>query len=277
MYSTHPPRHLAMTPATETLRAAWSLPAGRFERLRLGLEDGATTTVHVARFPRAATRTALVGFARPRRLIEWCGATGVPHAIVAGFFVRPEGRPLGELRIDGIARDHVPFSAPWGGRRACVAVSDGAVEIDSRPAMAHTPGEDLLEVGPLLVRDGVSVIDGVADPEGFSSGSEQFDSDITRGRYPRAALGISADELIAVACDGRAADDAGLTLGELAETLAGLGSERAINLDGGGSTSLVFDGILRNTPREEHGVRIAGGRPVATALTFSVEARSATR
>jgi len=261
--------HPEMTPATETLRSTWSPPAGRFERFRLGLDDGGVTTLHVARFPRARTRAAVVGFPQPRRLAEWCRDGGAQHAIVAGFFVRPEGRPLGELRIDGIERDHVPFAAPWGGSRACVAVRDGAVEIDARLALPRSPVGDLLEAGPLLVRDGFSVIDGVADPEGFSSAAQQFDSDITRGRYPRAALGISADELIAVACDGRAADEAGLTLGELAETMAVLGSSRAINLDGGGSTSLVFDGVLRNSPREEHGVRIAGGRPVATALSFS--------
>jgi exopolysaccharide biosynthesis protein len=193
----------------------------------------------------------------------------MPHAIVAGFFVRSGGRPLGELWIDGVAHDHEPFAPPWGGRRGCVAIRDGIVEIDSRPAFADAP-PSLLEAGPLLVRDGLSVIDGVADPEGFSSGSEQFDSDITQGRYPRAGLGISDDELIAVACDGRAPGEAGLTLAELAETMAALGSRRAINLDGGGSTSLVFDGFLQNSPREEHGVRLAGGRPVATALTFSV-------
>jgi Phosphodiester glycosidase len=258
-----------MTPATETLRSTSPLPARRFERHRHELSDGRATTVHVAAFPRLETRTALVAFSHPRRLAEWCREAEVPHAIVAGFFVRPEGRPLGELRIDGIARDHVPFSSPWGGRRACVAVRDGAVEIGSRPALRGSPAGDLLEAGPLLVKDGRSVIDGVDDPEGFSSSSEQFDSDITRGRYPRAALGISDGELIAVACDGRAEDDAGLTLSELADTMLELGSQMAINLDGGGSTSLVFDGVLRNSPREEHGVRIAGGRPVATALTFS--------
>src|SRR5436190_19340946 len=106
-----------MAPASETLRSAWPLPAARFERFRFALDDGCTTTVHVARFPRAITRPALVGFAHPRRLVEWCGEAEVRHAIVAGFFVRPEGRPLGELRIEGIARDHVPFSAPSGGRR----------------------------------------------------------------------------------------------------------------------------------------------------------------
>jgi hypothetical protein len=256
-----------MTPATETRRHTWSPPDVRFDCVRLGL-DGGATTIHVARFPRAGTRTSVVAFPRPRRLADWCEDSGVRDAIVAGFFVRPEGRPLGELWIDGAPTDHEPFAAPWGGRRACVRIRDGAVQIDSRPAFSRSPVGDLLEAGPMLVRDGLSILAGVADPEGFSSASQQFDSDITQGRYPRAALGLSDDELIAVACDGRASDQAGLTLAELAETMVALGSRRAINLDGGGSTSLVFDGILRNSPREEHGVRIAGGRPVATALAF---------
>jgi hypothetical protein len=259
-----------MTAAPETLRSTWSVPALRAGRVRFGLDDGLTTMAHVARFPRAGTRVGVAAFPRPRRLVDWCRETGVPHAIVAGFFVRPEGWPLGELRIDGIARDHVPFAAPWGGQRGCVAVRDGVVQIDSRAAFPAQPAGDLLEAGPLLGSDGLSLIDGIPDPEGFSAGSEQFDSDITEGRYPRAALGLSDTELIAVACDGRAPDEAGLTLAELAEAMAALGSRCAINLDGGGSTSLVFDGVLRNSPREEHGVRIAGGRPVVTALTFSV-------
>jgi exopolysaccharide biosynthesis protein len=72
-----------------------------------------------------------------------------------------------------------------------------------------------------------------------------------------------------VACDGRADDEAGLRLGELAEALVALGARSALNLDGGGSTSLVCGGRLRNVPREEHGVALAGGRPVSTAIAFT--------
>jgi hypothetical protein len=36
------------------------------------------------------------------------------------------------------------------------------------------------------------------------------------------------------------------------------------------STSLVSDGQLVNTPSEEHGIAIAGGRAIATALAFSL-------
>ncbi len=106
------------------------------------------------------------------------------------------------------------------------------------------------------------------DVEGFSAGSRQFDSDITDGRYPRAALGVAGDRLLAVACDGRTARDAGMTLAELADALVGLGATDALNLDGGGSASLVYDGRLRNRPREQHGVDLLEGRAVVTAVVF---------
>src|SRR5205085_9989858 len=109
------------------------------------------------------------------------------------------------------------------------------------------------QAGPLLVRGGVAVVVDGQDVEGFSAGAGQFDSDITDGRYPRAALGIDARRLVAVACDGRTRRDSGMTLGELAETMVGLGVTDALNLDGGGSASLVNHGRLRNRPREEHG------------------------
>jgi exopolysaccharide biosynthesis protein len=121
----------------------------------------------------------------------------------------------------------------------------------------------------MLVADGCSLLADDADREGFSAGARQFDSDITSGRYPRAALGLSGRQLIAVVCDGRADDEAGLTMAELAEAMIGLGATEAINLDGGGSASLVVGGSLVNTPREEHGIELVGGRAVATALHFA--------
>ena len=130
------------------------------------------------------------------------------------------------------------------------------------------PEGDLLQAGPLLVRDGRVVVRDGGDPEGFSTAASQFDSDITAGRYPRAALGLGDGELIAVVCDGRSDHDSGMTLVEMAALMRGLGSETAINLDGGGSASLVAGGELRNCPREEHGLPLDGGRPVSTALTF---------
>jgi exopolysaccharide biosynthesis protein len=59
-----------------------------------------------------------------------------------------------------------------------------------------------------------------------------------------------------------------MTLGELADVLVGLGAVEALNLDGGGSASLVHDGRLRNRPREQHGVDLLEGRPVVTAVVL---------
>ena len=51
--------------------------------------------------------------------------------------------------------------------------------------------------------------------------------------------------------------------------MASLGTREAINLDGGGSASLVCDGRLLNRPREQDGTAIPGGRPVVTALALT--------
>ncbi len=133
------------------------------------------------------------------------------------------------------------------------------MRIAPREELPAAPRGDLLQAGPLLVREGRSlVVDGV-DLEGFSAGRRQFDSDITRGRHPRAALGVGSGLVWAVACDGRSDEDAGMTLAELADYMVRLGVESAINLDGGGSTSLVLGGQLVNRPRDQHGAPAHGG------------------
>jgi exopolysaccharide biosynthesis protein len=53
-----------------------------------------------------------------------------------------------------------------------------------------------------------------------------------------------------------------------ADALIVLGATDAINLDGGGSASLVHRGRLRNRPREEHGADLLSGRPIVTAIAF---------
>jgi hypothetical protein len=241
-------------------------PPRHLKRETLTLDDGATTTVHVARYAAGRTRLRVAVLRRPMPLADWCALAGVSDALVGGFYVRPHGTPLGELRTGGVVRRHEPFQAPWSSLRACVHVAAGAVRIAARNTIAADPPGDLLQAGPLLVRDGACV---TGDDEGFSAGAGQFDSDITAGRYPRAAFALcGSGELLAVACDGRGDADAGLTLAELATALVALGAVSAINLDGGGSTSLVCDGRLANVPREVHGVAIAGGRAVSTALVF---------
>jgi hypothetical protein len=255
--------------AVAALRARPAAPPAHVERLLVPLADGATTTVHVAQHALAHTSVRVVRLRPARALQAWCARQGVGDAIVGGFFVRADGAALGDLRTRGIARPSVPFAAPWAAVRACVQAHHGRVTIARRHELDLAPRGELLQAGPLLVQDGLPVARDGEDPEGFSAAAHQFDSDITAGRHPRAALALAGDRLLAVACDGRTAGDAGLTMGELSRLLVALGADHALNLDGGGSTSLVAGGALVNMPREGDGTPIAGGRRVVTALTFT--------
>jgi len=238
-----------------------------YELLRIRTRDRGETTVYVVRHPLASTRVSLLCFPEPPRLDDWCAAEGHPEAIVAGFFVRDPYRPLGEVRVNGAVIEHEPIAAPWHARRTCVHV-DGAVRVAPRDGFPADPPGDLVQAGPMLVHDGKSVVDG-DDREGFSRGAAQFDSDITVGRYPRCALGVGDDELLAVCCDGRRSGvDAGLDLGELARLLLALGAREAINLDGGGSATLVHRGHLLNRPYSNEDQPAPESRPVVTALLF---------
>lgn len=249
-----------------------ALPApvpGHARSARLLLTDGARTGVHVAAYDLVAVEPRVVVLRGQRRLGEWCAARGVADAVVGGFFTRPHGAPLGEVRTRGVLRRHVPFDGEWAAVRACVHVQGSTVNIARRDELPAAPRGDLLQAGPLLVRDGRAIYDRANDPEGFSAGAHQFDSDITAERHPRAAIGVTGQRLIVAVCEGRSRHDAGLTLEELAALMAGLGCDRALNLDGGGSTTLIAGGRLLNHPRRAHGEPEPGGRPVSTAICLT--------
>jgi Phosphodiester glycosidase len=92
---------------------------------------------------------------------------------------------------------------------------------------------DAVAAGPRLLEDKVA--------QSF----EAFDNNYAMTRAPRTAVGLSADGKTAwlVVVDGRQKGySEGATLGELTELFISLGASDAINLDGGGSSSLVQQG-----------------------------------
>jgi hypothetical protein len=239
----------------------------RYELTRIGLRDGTETTVYLVRHPLRPTAVRVVCFEEPRRLDHWCAANGHPEAIVGGFYLRDPFRPLGEVRIDSEVLAYEPVASPWAPKRGCLHI-DGAVRICRREELPDDPTGDLLQAGPILVSGGRSLIDG-EDREGFSAGAAQFDSDITIGRYPRCALGISDSDLLVACCDGRRSGvDGGLELAELARMLVSFGAVEAINLDGGGSATLVHRKHLLNRPYSSEDQPAPESRPVVTALVF---------
>jgi hypothetical protein len=246
----------------------------RVRQFEQPLGDGATTTVYVATYPRRSTRVRVAALSRPEPLHRWARQAGVSEAIAGGFYIAG-GTPLGELHSDGHVHMTIPFDAPWDAARSCIAIRADAVEIAPRGVLPSRAHGDLLQAGPLLVANGRPMIGGnprgaahPRDPQGFAAGAAQFDCDITADRHPRAAFGIGRDRFLAVVCDGRSIRDAGMTLAELARLMADLGAESAINLCGGASASLVSGGALHNRPRDDNGISLLGGRPVASAIVF---------
>lgn len=108
--------------------------------------------------------------------------------------------------------------------------------------------------GPVLVRAGkpAEALDPGAYDQGFSM-----------KRHPRTAAGLRADgALVLVTVDGRQPlTSVGMTIAELEALMIELGSVEAINLDGGGSTTMVIRGKVVNSPSDA-----SGERPVSDAL-----------
>ncbi|MDQ3522072.1 MAG: phosphodiester glycosidase family protein [Gemmatimonadota bacterium] len=99
-----------------------------------------------------------------------------------------------------------------------------------------------------LLRGGQDVTGGAADRE----------------RHPRTGIGLKPDgTVLMVTVDGRQPSySVGMSQPEMIELFRQLGATELLNLDGGGSTTLVLYGQLANRPSEP-----SGERPVANALT----------
>lgn len=128
------------------------------------------------------------------------------------------------------------------GREDLVIYEDGSFGIISESdvtadELIKDGAVQTLSFGPALVENGEVVVS-----EGEEVGQAMSSN-------PRTAIGIKADgTYIFVVSDGRTDESEGLSLAELAEFMQGLGAETAYNLDGGGSSTMVFNGNIVNVP-----------------------------
>ena len=130
-----------------------------------------------------------------------------------------------------------------GGRNDVLCIdADGTMRVVSPDAYS---AEALVEqgvwqafsFGPGLVEDGQITV---------TPGQEVGKA---KASNPRTAIGqISANHYIVVVSDGRTAESEGLSLYELAEFMQKLGAETAYNLDGGGSSTMYYNGQVVNQP-----------------------------
>lgn len=99
----------------------------------------------------------------------------------------------------------------------------------------------MLSFGPALVENGVVTVQ-ESDPD---------DLETIAGRNPRTAIGmIEPLHYVFVVVDGRTRESAGYTFYELANVMLDYGCIEAYNLDGGGSSTLYFNGKVINTPTD---------------------------
>lgn len=110
-----------------------------------------------------------------------------------------------------------------------------------------------LASGPLLIRDSI--------PQHLPA------MDFSLNRHPRTCIGITGDSIICITIDGRSERAAGMSLQEAQDFLLSLGCVDAINLDGGGSTTMWIrhKGIV-NQPSDK-----TGERPVANAFVIRMK------
>ena len=96
---------------------------------------------------------------------------------------------------------------------------------------------NLLAFGPSLVENGEIVVDTKSEV-GQSMASN-----------PRTAIGIiDENHYIIIVSDGRTSESQGLSLYEMAEVMKSYGVKTAYNLDGGGSSTMYFNGQVINKP-----------------------------
>ena len=120
--------------------------------------------------------------------------------------------------------------------------TDGRMEIvdpqeKSAQELLDNGAWQVFSFGPGLLEDGEILVD-TNDEVGMAMASN-----------PRTAIGmIEPNHYIFVVSDGRTSDNEGLSLYELADFMKNLGVATAYNLDGGGSSTMVYQGEIINTP-----------------------------
>ncbi|UUL76351.1 phosphodiester glycosidase family protein [Pseudarthrobacter sp. Fe7] len=121
---------------------------------------------------------------------------------------------------------------------------------------------DVVNGGPMLVENGALNVTAKRDGMVHPGDNNSFYYGWVHKRNPRTIAGVDAQgRTLIVTADGRQTKSLGLSIKEAADVARSLGMVNAINLDGGGSTTMVQNGQVVNSPSDA-----AGERPVGDAL-----------
>jgi hypothetical protein len=168
---------------------------------------------------------------------------GAVAAVNGGYF-KPDGAAAGvfvlngEVLGEGSGRTGLLFCRERGDVEKLefdiVAAKQGKWRRQGRGCKA----DDVTGAGPKLIAGGRVVLAG----EGFAH---------EKARHPRTAVARTREgKYLFVVVDGRQKSSVGMTLSELAGELLEMGAVEALNLDGGGSSTMVVKGQVRNSPSD---------------------------
>ena len=172
---------------------------------------------------------------RGRTVPSFANLVGAQAAINGDFFgsgYNPDGPAAHDGVFWGAGVNH-GYVTPLSFGPAHVELPHHAVEGPTPPWAREVVGGH-----PTLLDDG-TVVGNPGDP-------------LCTNRHPRTAVGVSQDHrrLILLVVDGRRSGAAGMTCDELAFVLAAYGAWDAVNLDGGGSSTMVVHGAVQNHPSD---------------------------
>ncbi len=199
------------------------------------------TTVYVADVRLSSAdylRTALAENSYGRNITE---KTSTMAASVDAILAI-NGDYYGAQRSGYVIRNGVLYRNTSSGGEDLVIYADGSFGIIDEDAVTAeellaSGAWNVLSFGPALVENGTVSV------------SENDEVGRAMASNPRTAIGVLDDlHYVFVVADGRTGDSDGLSLYELATFLESIGCKTAYNLDGGGSSSMVFLGNLINNP-----------------------------
>ena len=189
-------------------------------------------------------------------------------ALNGTFFDVKNGGSVDFIRINGVTLDTTRPSGQFLAehQRSALVIKNNQVQIVRGDSIKgwekRLLNEDnVMVTGPLLIHEGKKI----------HLPARLFNTT----RHPRTALGITRrGEILWITVDGRSKEAAGMSLYELSQLMEALDCVEAINLDGGGSTTLWIDGTTKtgivNMPCDDKVFDEYGERKVSNVLLLSL-------
>jgi exopolysaccharide biosynthesis protein len=237
-------RHLAtIEPMAALQKVDWGWKAIEGTQVEVGNASvdvfGSTQNISIARFPMWVHSISIVESDGPDAAVT--SKMGADHKALAAIngsyfnmktlepvtYVKDEGKVLCSVTTDGAYRCNGMLRIKdKKGKKVDI------VSVDSLSTIGAAKGwREAIVSGPVLIEDGKPVIY-------ENDGSRNYSNFYAR-RHPRTLLGYTADGwMYFIAVDGRFPEGIGMSIDELEVLCESLGLYEALNLDGGGSTTL---------------------------------------